>query len=204
MVLWGLRLVCFAHPMIGVRPTPQQEEHGTESEKMESGSDRSADGNCPEVVLSHWRSKTESCVLISRKRDGKLWRGIFRTVYLFAFHDWNVKTYLLFHAKMSMRYLCFFRREGLKEQEGGMALKIPDLNPLCSQLFWATGSDPPLREPACCLYMDPKETALHPPSCLLLQEASPCALPGFRSKQASVTGKAELSWVLGQGGQKHR
>ena len=58
--------------MIGARPTPQQEEHSTESEKMESGSDRSADGNCPEVVLSHWRSKTESCVLISRKRDGKL------------------------------------------------------------------------------------------------------------------------------------
>ena len=54
-----------------------------------------------------------------------------------------------------------------------MALKIQNLDPLYSQLFWAAGSDPPLREPALCLYLGPKEIALHLPSCLLLQEASP-------------------------------
>ena len=36
--------------------------------QMETGSDRLADGNCPEVVLSHWRSKTERAVSSSPGR----------------------------------------------------------------------------------------------------------------------------------------
>lgn len=102
---------------------PQQEEQGTESEMMETGSDRSADGNCPEAVLSHWRSKDrESCVLISWKEEEIMNRHI-QSCIPFAFHDWNVKTYLLFHAKNRYELFMFFRREGTKETGGGMALK---------------------------------------------------------------------------------
>lgn len=69
--------------MNGARPPPQQEEQGTESKMMETGSDRSADGNCPEAVLSHWRSKTERAVSSSPGRGKGNYEQAYSGLYTF-------------------------------------------------------------------------------------------------------------------------
>lgn len=74
--------------------------------------------------------------------------------------------YLLFQAKMGMRYL-FIRREWKKYPGGGMGFRGPGLGALPPQPPGAGGPDQPLGEPAC-FHSAPEEARFQVcPTCFL-------------------------------------